>query len=202
MMTWKEILSFEQFTDATVYFFMAAMGTVLFSIRLVMMMAFGLDDAGGDFDMDADVDAGGAMDIHDSGFGLFSMISILAFMMGAGWVGVACRTTLDLGPISTAMASSGFGFSLMFGSAFGMYQMKKFNAQGKYDVKNCIGNLGQVYLRIPERGKGHGEVQISVDGRSMMVKAVSSGDEIESFVTVKVLEIQQGSDTLIVEKHL
>jgi len=215
-MTWQEILSFEEFTDATVYFFMAATGTVLFMIRLIMMLAFGMDDhadfdvGGGDVDVDVDVDGGdidvdggdaaSGMHVHDSGFSLFSMMSILAFMMGAGWVGVACRTTLDLGPVSTAAASSAFGFGLMFFSAFGMYQMKKFNAAGSYDVRNCVGNLGQVYLRIPEKGKGRGQVQINVDGTKKILAAVSSGDQIESFATVKVLDILEG-ETVIVEKH-
>ena len=49
---------FSTFSDATLYFSMAVVGTLLFSIRIIMMLFFGLDD-GGDFDVDVDMDTGG-----------------------------------------------------------------------------------------------------------------------------------------------
>ena len=117
-----------------------------------------------DLDIDMDVDAGGGLETHGGGFSLLSMFSLLSFMMGAGWMGLACRIEWDLGPLPSAGASGGFGFFLMFLSSFGMYQMKKLNQIGKYDVRTCIGEMGQVYLRIPAKGQGRGQIQINVGG--------------------------------------
>ena len=94
---------FSTFSDATLYFSMAAIGTLLFSIRILMMLFFGFDD-GGDFDVDADLDGG--FEGHFGDFSLFSMVSILAFMMGAGWLGLACRLEWGVGPVMSRSSDS------------------------------------------------------------------------------------------------
>lgn len=189
---------FSTFSDATVYFCMAMIGSILFGIKLLLTMFVGVDS---DFDVDADVDLdGGDIAEHGTGFSLFSMLSILSFMMGAGWMGLACRVEWDMGAVASGLAAGGFGFSLMLFSSFGMYQMRKLNEAGKYDVRNCIGSIGRAYVRIPAKGDGTGQVQIDVDGRQKILTAVSSGEEIESFAAVKVLDVQE-AETIIVEKH-
>ena len=188
---------FTTFSDSTVYFVMAAVGTLLFLIRLGLMLIVGIDD-GGDFDLD--VDADGDIEGHGGGFTLFSMLSILSFMMGAGWLGLACRLEWGLHSFLSALLASIFGFSLMLFSSFGMYQMRKLNEPGKYDVRNCVGRIGQVYLKIPAKGQGRGQVRIAVDGRQKVLAAVSSGEQIESFAAVKVVDVQD-DESLIVEKQ-
>ncbi len=189
---------FSTFSDATLYFCMAVVGTVLFSLRIVIMLFFGFD-GGGDFDVDVDVDTGG-FDGHMGDFSLFSMVSVLSFMMGAGWLGLACRVEWGVGPVMSAIWAALFGFGLMVMSSFGLWQMRKLNEPGKYDVNLCVGATGRVYLRIPERGKGRGQVQITYGGRQKVLEAVSSGEGIESFATVKVLAIE-GVETLVVERQ-
>ena len=181
--------------DSVVYFFMGATGTLLFVVRLAMMLLFGGDDAG-DFDMDAD----GDIVAHGGGFTLFSMLSILSFTMGAGWLGLACRMEWGLGPFVSALCAAGFGFALMLFSSFGMYQMRKLNEEGGYNLRHCIGHIGQVYLKVPQKGEGRGQVQITVDGRRKVLPAVSTGEQIESFVAVKVVEVQE-QHVLIVERQ-
>ncbi|MAE64292.1 MAG: hypothetical protein CMJ18_08450 [Phycisphaeraceae bacterium] len=186
---------FERFSDITVYFVMGAIGSALFLIRLVMMFVFGVDD-GGDFDLG--VDADGDVDVHDGGFGIFSMLSILSFSMGAGWLGLLCRMDWGLGPFVSALIASAFGFSLMLFSSFGMYQLHKLNEVGRYDVRTCIGSVGQVYMRIPAKGDGQGKVQINVEGRHKTLTAISTGDAIESFKAVRVVDVR-APETLVVE---
>ncbi|MHC5009778.1 MAG: hypothetical protein ACYTG6_02380 [Planctomycetota bacterium] len=188
---------FDTFSDSTVYFVMAGVGTVLFTLRLILMLAFGLDH---DADFDVDVDADGGIAAHGGEFSFFSMLSILSFMMGAGWLGLACRMEWGMGPVQSALAASGFGFALMTLSSVAMYQMRKLNEPGRYDVNNCIGSIGRVYMKIPPKGQGRGQVQITVDGRQKTLSAVTEGDEeIESFTAVKAVGVQEG-ETLIVEK--
>ena len=188
---------FSTFSDATLYFSMAVVGTLLFSIRIILMMFFGLDD-GGDFDLDVDMDTGG-FDGHAGDFSLFSMVSVLSFMMGAGWLGLACRLEWGVGPVMSAIYAALFGFGLMLMSSMALWQMRKLNDPGGYDVNTCIGKTGRVYLTIPAKGSGRGQVQMTVDGRQKVMEAVSTGEEIESFATIRVVSIQ-GEETLVVER--
>lgn len=188
---------FSTFSDSTLYFCMAAVGTLLFSIRIFMMLFFGMD-SGGDFDVDVDVDAGG-FEGHMGDFSLFSMVSVLSFMMGAGWLGLACRLDWGVGPVLSALYAALFGFGLMLMSSLALWQMRKLSAPGGYDVKTCVGKIGRVYLKIPAKGQGRGQVQITVDGRQKVLEAVSTGEEIESFASVKIVDIE-GDETLVVER--
>ena len=186
----------EAFTTAPIYFGMALLGTAVFVLRIGMMLIFGLDDG---MDLDGDVGDMDAAD-HDTGFALLSVLSITSFLMGTGWIGFVCTLQSDLGSFVIALVSMGFGFSMMLLSAGGMYYMKRFQQVGSYDVRSCIGKLGKVYLTVPESGQGEGQVQINVQGRQKVVAAVSRGERIESFTTVRVLDVQ-GDETLVVEVH-
>jgi len=186
---------FSSTTDTAVYFPMGAVGSVLFLLKMILMMAFGLD---ADMDFDVDADGDGAFDAHGTDFSLFSILSILSFLMGAGWMGFACRWEWQMGAVVSAMCASAFGFGLMLFSSLGMWQMKKMNEVGRYDVRNTVGRIGRVYLKIPARGQGRGQIQIDVDGRHKVVSAISTGPEIASYAAVKVMDVQEG-ETVIVE---
>jgi hypothetical protein len=183
-------------TDTAIYFWMGASATALLMLRIFLMMIFGID-GGGDFD--GDVGANVDLD-HDSGAGfqLFSTFSILSFLMGAGWMGLACRSEWGLGQAASAFSAAGFGLFLMFLSAGIMYQMRKLNAAGHYDVRNAVGKIGRVYMAIPARGQGTGKIQITFDGRQTVLDAKSAGEAIDSFASVRVTELE-GHDTAIVE---
>ena len=190
---------FSTFTDATVYFYMGAVGSILFLIRMGLLVFSGVD-SDVEFDADIDVDVDGGIHAHGGDFTLFSMLSIVSFLMGAGWLGLACRVEWDMRPLAAAACASGFGFGLMLLSSLGMYQLRKLNEEGRYDVRNSIGQIGRVYLTIPAKGEGRGRVRVSVDGRQKVLAAVSTGEAIESFTAVKIVDVQEG-ETLIVEKE-
>ena len=172
---------FAEFTDTSVYFTMAAVGSLLFGIRILLMMI------GGDGGLDFDIDAADGIEGHGGGFSLFSMLSILAFMMGTGWMGLACRREFELGSLVSALISAGFGMALMVGSSAAMYSMRRMNSEGHYDVKSCVGSIGRVYLKIPAKGEGRGQVEITVDGRRKVLPAISSAGELASFSAVRVV---------------
>jgi hypothetical protein len=195
-MSWQELFNFSKFSDATIYFAMGCISSVLVSLRLVLLMFFGVGDTHLDVGHDLDIHGDIA---HSGDFHLISILSILSFGMGAGWLGLVCRMQWGLGPLASALSASGFGFSLMLLSSFLMFSLRKLNAAGHYDVKHCVGQLGRVYLKVPARGDGHGQVQIDVDGRQKVLDAVSANQEIESFATVKVVDIEAG-ETLVVVK--
>ncbi len=174
--------------DSVAYLVMAAVGTLLFLMRLGFAMFAG---DGGDFDTEVDFDT-------DTSFTTFSLLSILAFFMGAGWMGLACRLDWELGRLTSALVSAGFGFALLMAASLMTAGMRRLDRHIEYDVRTAIGKTGRAYLTIPERGQGHGQVEITVSGRKKILRAMSSKGKIEAFADVKVLEVRD-DETLVVE---
>ena len=192
-MPWEDLINFREFSDITVYFAMALFGTLLFLLKLILTFFAGID---GDADFDADMDGG--LEAHAGDFSLFSMLSIVSFLMGAGWMGLACRMEWDMGGVASFFAALGFGTFLMTMSSVALFQMRRMDSAGGYDPRNAIGKIAKVYLRIPAKGGGQGQIQIDLDGNQKVLPAVSSSVAIDSFQAVKVLDILEG-ETLIVE---
>jgi len=193
---WDVLFDFNELAqkgaDVVTYTILAGVGTLLFLIRLVLALFFGDGGDGGDFD--ADVDAG-----SDAAFTLFSLLSVMAFIMGAGWMGLAARVDWDLRRAPSALLSVGFGILMMLFASGLMYLARKLNREVQYDVRTAIGKTGRVYLTLPARGKGEGQVEISVSGRKKVLRAISSDKEIKAFADVRVVEVRD-DETLVVEK--
>lgn len=172
--------------DAVVYLVMALVGTLLFLIRLGFTYFGG---SGGDFDVDTDFDS-------DSSFSFLSVLSILGFFMGAGWMGLACRLDWGLGRFASSFIAAGFGFAMMMAASGMSYYARRLNQTIEYDLKTAIGRIGRVYLTIPEKGQGHGQVEVSVSGRKKVVRAVSAGPRFEAFTDVKIVDARD-DETLV-----
>ncbi|UCE01402.1 MAG: hypothetical protein JSW67_08870 [Candidatus Latescibacterota bacterium] len=187
LLDWKRLVALG--TDVTIYFMMGLLATLLFMIRLAISLFAGTD---ADFDVDADIgDAG-------SGFTFFSTLSILAFFMGAGWMGVACRVDWQLSGLPSAAIASGFGFGMMLLASGLMYLTRRLNRTVRYDPSTAVGRTGRVYMAIPEKGMGRGQVEVSVSGRRKIMAAVSNGASIDAFTDVMVIDAQD-DETLVVE---
>lgn len=175
--------------DTVVYALMALVGTLLFVFRLMMSLIFGLD---GDADLDGtDIE-------HGTGFALFSVLSIIGFFMGAGWAGLAARLEWGLGNGVSALIAGGFGFFLMLLSSGLMFFANKLNHNVTYDLKDAVGRTGTVYLTIPARGEGTGQITITVSGRSMTMTAVSNDSKIDAFKAIVVEEVRD-DDVFVVK---
>ncbi|MAE76632.1 MAG: hypothetical protein CMJ85_07185 [Planctomycetes bacterium] len=194
-----------RFSDSAVYLYMALISSTLFMIRLGLMMLFGdFGDDGLDADIDLDVDAPVDTSGHPDStgaFALFSLLSILAFFMGAGWMGFAARTDWNLSSPLSAFVAIGFGAAMMALAATMMWYVRtKFERIITYDIQTCIGTTGRAYLPIPP-GKGLGQAQVVVSGRRKLLSARTDQDEpIESFETVTVVSIDDDG-TLVVRSH-
>jgi len=183
---------FGRFSDMTVYFFLAVPASMLFLIRLTMAM-FGAD--GGDNDAE---DPGHHHDDSTGAFKMFSILSITSFFMAAGWMGLASRLSWDLGPAASALLAVGFGTSVLFLTSGLSYGLKRLSNAPVYDNKDCLGTTGKVYLRIPPKGQGRGQVQVSVQGRQRILSAISVGPEIQAFTAVKIITVGD-DDSVVVE---
>jgi hypothetical protein len=197
---WDQIQSS---TDQLVYFALGAGATALFVIRMLLMMV-GADHAtDGDFDTavhgDADFAAHGHAD-HGSAshsFQLFSLLTVLAFFMGAGWAGLAARLTWGFGGAASAAAACGFGLACMLLAAWLVRGMRRLESMPRLDLGSCVGTTAQVYLLIPARGKGRGQVRLNVQGASRIVAASSNGGELPAFTSVRVVSVQPDSSVVV-----
>lgn len=189
LFNWEEALSFG--VDVLAYLFMAIIGTVFFLLRLLVALFFGGD--GGDLDGDMG-DIGDA----DSAFSMFSILSILAFFMGAGWMGLTCRIDWELSKLASALASTGFGVVLMVMASGLMAFARSLNRVVEYDLQTAVGHTASVYMSIPARGEGRGQIKVAVSGRLKMIDAISTGPGIPEFKSVKVISVRDDG-TFVVE---
>lgn len=173
--------------DAVIYVALALLGTAVFLLRLGMILLLGTRDT--DFDVE---------DVGHGGFPLISVLSVTAFFMGAGWLGLIARIDWGLDTTPASLASVGFGFFCLLFSSSLMFGARKISQDVTYQVKTAIGRTGQVYMPIPGKGKGSGQVRVSVSGRSMIVTAISTGPAIEAFADITVINARD-DQTLIVE---
>lgn len=177
-------------TDVVAYLIMALTGTTFFVLRLLIALFFGGDS---DFDTGDHFDGS-----SDSSFSFFSLLSILAFFMGAGWMGLTCRVDWHMGGLASAASAAGFGFGMMLLASGLMLATRKLNRTIEYDLATAIGRTARVYMTIPKHGSGRGQVEVDVSGRRKVLEAVSNGDKINEFSSVRVLEIRD-DQTLVVE---
>lgn len=178
LFNWKDAVEYG--TDVTAYLIMALVGTVFFVLRLLLALFVG-DGGDGDVGMDAD---------GDSGFSFFSLLSVLAFFMGAGWMGLTCRIDWGMSSFASAVAATGFGTAMM-GLASGlMFATRKLNQTVEYDLATAVGRTARVYLSVPARGAGRGQIEVDVSGRRKIVEAISNGGKIPQFTSVRVVEVR------------
>ena len=190
---WPEFEFLEKSADVAVYFWIGAVSSGLFLIKLLLTLIGGDDP--GDFDIGDDIGDIGS----DASFTAFSLLSILAFFMGAGWMGVACRLDWDLGSTVSLLISTGSGMCMMFLSSGLMFYVKRFNREVRYEPKTCVGKTALVYLTIPSKGNGRGQVRIDVSGRKKILSAqTNSSEKLKAFSAIKVVEVLD-DNTLVVE---
>jgi len=188
LFNWKELANLG--ADLVAYAALAMVGTLFFVLRLLFAL-FG-------FDADADVDGDFDGSVSDASFSLFSLLSILAFLMGAGWMGLAARMEWEMSrPISFFLAM-GFGSFMMLTASGLMFTLRRMTDAGQYDLASSVGKTGRVYSAIPAKGQGQGQVEVVVSGRTKVLPAVSTGGKIASFIAVRVVEVRDDK-SLVVE---
>lgn len=166
------------------------------------------DFSGGDASVDAHVDVGDAsaadasVDAHHLGsaasFKIFTTQSILAFLMGFGWFGLACRREWGLGYLLSVPFSLAFGSGLMFFTAYLMSLAYRLNAIHTRNLYETLGQDAKVYLTIPEQGRG--KVQVVVSGSLKMIDAVSKSGRIGQFKNVEIVGVEDRSTLIVREK--
>ena len=106
------------------------------------------------------------------GLKLLSIRAITAFLVGFGWAGA-----LFLGngtPLLTATILAIICGCIFMGIIFVMMRaLVSLKADGTMDYANAIGQTGHVYVTIPARRSGQGQVEIMIQGRLATILAIT-----------------------------
>ena len=184
----------DAFNSEPIYCVMALLGTLLFVIKMVMLLIGGDADSdldGADLDDPAHVDGG-------ESFTLVSVQSILAFFMGTGWIGLACREQWGLDTMTSIFVAAGFGFLMMLLSSFLNMKIRGLNHTpvNRIDEK-AIGLKGRAYTDVPAKGKGMGQIEITINGKQQIVQASSQKKEIKAFTNVRVTNVDDSGNLTV-----
>lgn len=188
METFKEILGIQSNIEA-VYWLIALAGTFLFFVKIVL--SFSGSEAE-DVDFSDGIEGGDGVD-H-----VVSVETIIAFLKGAGWIGVICYriTSFSSELIIPLTLVTGF---ITFGSVYYLLiGLQKLESSGTIDFNSAIGNIGQVYLGIPASGFGIGQIQVAIQGRLATVNAKSDKGAIKTGEKVLVCYMDKKDGVLVV----
>jgi hypothetical protein len=154
----------------------AVLGVTGFLIKISLML-FGV---GADVDGGADVVDVDAHGDTTSAFQVISVQSAMAGIMGFGLIGLGALVGLKLN----------FGWSLVVGVLGGIAFMTLMGTMmrgvaglatsGNISPSMAVGQEGDVYVTIPAKGSGRGQVKLVIGGRQRIYIADSAGPEIAS----------------------
>ncbi|MBT8244602.1 MAG: hypothetical protein HKP48_05110 [Winogradskyella sp.] len=167
---------------AKVYWSIALVGSVIFTIVMIMAFAGGDADDLGDVDTDFDGDIG-------AGFQFISFKNLVGFFTIFGWSGIAC---LDAGvskPI-TIIVSIICGLVMMLIMATLFYFISKLSDSGTLNYKNAIDAIGEVYLTIGRDRSKIGKVSVNVQGTVRELDALTDAlTDLKSGTIIKVVDV-------------
>ena len=165
-------------------------GILSSAVLLIQMIALLLGGAFDVPDLDLDVGEGGAT-------GMFSIRGIGAFFTGFGWTGAA---VLDAGHSLTlaTISATVVGVAVLLSFVAMMRWLHSLRSEGTIEYANAIGQIGSVYVPIPPRRQGIGQIEVLVQKRMATVRALSDSEErIENRTAVQVTELVDNRTVLV-----
>jgi len=182
LINWFEVLNPAQ----QIFWGISIVSSIIFGIQLLMtLMGF---DSGADTDV-SEIDL-------DGEFSLFSLRSIVAFLLFFGWTGV--MVLRGGGSLTKAITLGGLaGTVAMVIIAYLLYQMYKMEESGTVSLTSAIGQEGEVYIPIPRELNGKGKIQIKVENKLMELTAVTNHNKISTGKKVKVLDVLEKNILLV-----
>jgi hypothetical protein len=169
------------------YWTIAIAISVVFAIQMALtLIGLGDTDAGADTSDMGDgngdtMDTGGAIQ-------LFTIRNTVNFLLGVGWGGV-CLSGVIQNRFLLALAAIVCG-CIMVAAFILMYkQLMKLEGNGSYRIEESVGQVCEVYMRIPANRSGSGKVQISFHGSIQELPAQTEGEAISSGTKVRVKQV-------------
>ena len=168
------------------FWYIALVTSLIFLVQTVLTF-LGSDSSDG---VNADFD--GNLDHADAPFQLFSFRNLINFLLGFSWTGVAFFETIPNKMILVALAFA-VGVAFIFIFFLLIMQIMKLTEDNTFNIQNLAGKSGEVYLTIPAQMSGKGKVQISLNGSTHELQAMTHAEiSLPSSNMVKVVEISDG----------
>ncbi|TGV00702.1 hypothetical protein [Flavivirga rizhaonensis] len=165
-----------------IYWLIAIIGSLIFTIVMILSFTGGDADGVGDIDSEIDGDTG-------IGFQFITFKNLVGFFTIFGWSGIAC---IDAGlsmPI-TIVISIFCGLIMMVIMASMFYFMGKLTDSGTLNYKNAIDAIGEVYLTIGADRSKMGKVSVRVQGAMRELDALTDSlVELKSGTIIKVVDV-------------
>jgi hypothetical protein len=179
-----------------VYFGCAAVGGTILVLQTLLTLFTGGHDVDGAHDVHDLHDVSHDGDAHATGHGdafikLFTFKTLVAFITFFGLAGLAGEWN-HTSPATTLTLALLAGGAALFAVAWMMHLLALLQSKGNVRLENAVGGTAQVYLRIPAREEGPGKVTLSMQGRTVELKAVTTGPEIPTGTLVKVVALRPG----------
>jgi hypothetical protein len=174
----------------------ALVGTLLFVIRLVLMLVGG---HGGDLHHDVPDTSTGEVDGHDTAgaFKALSLQTFMAFFMGFGWGGILGKYTLhwDFGP--SMGLGVGCGVFMVWILALMLKAMMELQSSGNVRLEQAVGAEADVYVQVPPKGQGAGQVRVVLKDRMRIVNATSEGEGAATSSRVRVVRVNADNSVTV-----
>lgn len=183
-MEWFESLTGSESALETFYWLLALGSTGL----LLLLSLLSALHSSIDWHIDFDTDHPG---------GELSWKAILVLLAVGGWTGVLTLKELPSLTWASPIFALVLGFSAFFLTLWILKKLKKLESSGTLQLENAIGKVGNIYLTIPENGTG--QVQLSLQGRLVILDAISEEGVLPTGTQVLVYDVQGGK--LVVTRY-
>jgi len=192
-----------------IFYAIGMFSTAVLGVQTILAL-FGLGDHHDLPDMGADLDGHGDVpnfdtdhpavghELGDDRLNVLSIRTVIAFLVGFGWIGAACLSS-GFGLFLTLLIAGAVGLAMMF-TVFGIMRLFwNMREDGSLDYHNAIGEIATVYLPIPGNGEGPGQVEVMIQGRLQVVQAFTSRpDRIDNRAKVLVIDLNEDNSLQVI----
>jgi membrane protein implicated in regulation of membrane protease activity len=197
-MWWESLTLFQQ------VMFVVAVGTTGVLIVFLVLMIMGMDEGStydgmnsGDFDFDVDVFNDEPLSAF-SGLRILTIRGILTFLSIGGWVAYLLSSILP--PFFASVIGAIAGLIAAYLLALAFRASLKLESIGNVDYRNAIGKSAAVYIRIPKKNLGRGQVSMNVQGKLTEIDAVTEEEE-DLIRNTEVVVVSLLDETTLVVKR-
>ena len=181
----------------TIYMICAIAGGAVLVLRFILILV-GFDH-GDAADIPLDMDADFGIDASTGGMNIFSLQAIAGFFTMFGLVGLGLLQ-IDTAPALSLLGGIVAGGITNLVTAWIFLKLQRLQSEGTMVITNAIGQVGTVYLTIPENASG--VVTVAVQGAMRSLDAISEdGQRIATGAIVRVVGITAGK-ILVVKQHV
>jgi hypothetical protein len=161
-----------------IFWIAAVGGSIFFALKVVVSIVGGFDG-----------DSGDELDATEGAFKLLTLNSVTGFIAIFGWAGLSSAYQFQLSLLLSFLIAVVFGFAAMLITALLFHLAMKLKSGGeRFDIKQAVGEGGEIYIQIPQ--KGVGKVTFALNGIRHEFDAMSEDEAgINSFEKVVITKI-------------